>query len=73
MKQIIISIIQYPDQVNIHTAKLLVHAPDIVSEEDEPTDIKQNSAKEKHSIGPTQALAATLNRHQGKERNSQID
>lgn len=44
-----------------------------MSEKDEPEDIEEDGAEEEHGVGPTEALAATLNRHKREERNRQID
>jgi hypothetical protein len=46
--------------------------PNIVSEEDEPRNIKKNSAEEENRIGTPKALTATLNCHQSEQCYGQI-
>lgn len=44
-----------------------------MSEKNEPRDVEQNGAEEKHRIDPSKLLTATLYRHQREERNRQVD
>lgn len=43
-------------------------APNFVSEENEPRNIEQYGAEEKEGIGAAEALTATLNCNQSKQR-----
>lgn len=47
--------------------------PHGVRYEYKPRNVEQDRTKEKHSIRPPKALAATLDRNKRKERNHQID